>query len=224
MQVLLIQGSRNSVSWLDAALQESDFQIFALPTVEHALRTSDSSAVHAIILELGDSAEAETRAIRNLRSGEYNQPLIVLSEWANWRERVDCLDAGADDYIVKPVRSEEVAARLRAIIRRSAGVASDCLTAGEISLDLKGRVATLRGQNLSLSRNEFRLLQALMLKGGKPLSHAEIHELLYAREPERTLNAIEVHVARLRRKIGREHIVTVRGIGYGMACNANALF
>jgi len=204
-------------------MQDSDFQIFAMATVEQALRMPGSSSAQAIILELTDSAEMETLAVRHLRAGGLNQPLIVLSDWANWRERVDCLDAGADDYLIKPVRSEEVAARLRAIIRRSAGIASDCLIAGEISLDLKSRVATLRGERLILSRNEFRLLQALMLKAGKLLSHAEIHELLYARAPDRTLNAIEVHVARLRRKIGKEHIVTVRGIGYGIAFDANRM-
>jgi two-component system OmpR family response regulator len=178
------------------------------------LRSGLAKQSMAIIAEIGTSGPAGPDLVRYARSQGLNQPLVLLCAHGGWRERVDNLDAGADDCMFKPVRAEEVAARLRVILRRCAGSAKDRLVAGGLSLDLKARTAEQDGQVLALTRHEFRLLRALMLQVGQVLSHSALHDQLYEHDRARTHNAVEVHIARLRRKLEQSTIRSVRGVGY----------
>ncbi len=139
---------------------------------------------------------------------------MILSPIGNWRDKVDCLNCGADDFLFKPIRGEEVTARLRAVIRRFAGRSTDRMRAGDIELDLKARSAWIGGDPLDLTRNEFRLLRLFVMRSERFLSGEELLGQLYARKQDRSTNSVEVQIARLRRKIGKGRIQTLRGVGY----------
>ncbi|MGE3691854.1 MAG: winged helix-turn-helix domain-containing protein [Novosphingobium sp.] len=215
----MIEEDREFGVWLADRLADSGFVAQPVSSAEQALRSGLAERTIAFLINLGLSGQAGTRHVRPLRDAGLNQPLIVLSSQCHWRERVECLDAGADDYLTKPVRAEEVAARLRAIIRRTTGKPSDCIVSGNIELDIKARTARLGGLPLDLTRNEFRLLRLFLLQSDRILSHRELHDRLYAEPSGRSLNAVEVNIARLRRKIGKDAIRTVRGIGYRFVSN-----
>lgn len=171
----------------------------------------------AILVNLGSTPGSPASMVRDIRRSGLDQPCLVLSGLVDWRVRIDCLDAGADDFVVKPVRSEEIAARLRALIRRSAGNASDLIESGDLKLDLRTRCAWLDGEYLKLTRNEFRLLRLFLLEQGNVMTHEEIHYQLYSKGQCFNPNVIEVQIARLRRKIGKDRIRTIRGLGYSYA-------
>lgn len=221
LQLLLIEEDRDFGCWLSDRLQDSGFITRESGSAEQALRSGLAARSSAVIVNLGAFGQAGARHVRPLRDAGVWQPLIVLSSQCHWRERVECLDAGADDYLTKPVRAEEVAARLRAIIRRSAGSTGDCIVSGDIEIDIKGRSARLGGEPLDLTRNEFRLLRLFILNQERVLTHDELRGKLYAQPSGRSHNAVEVNVARLRRKIGRNAIRTVRGLGYRFVANAS---
>jgi len=138
----------------------------------------------------------------------------VLSSRGAWTTRVEAIDAGADDYLVKPFAMEELLARLRAVLRRASGSASNSLRAGDLLLDLRTRRLTRGGQPVELTPLEFRLLAYLLHHAGRAVHQTELTEHLYADEAERGDNAVEALVARLRRKIGVDAIRTRRGHGY----------
>jgi two-component system OmpR family response regulator len=220
LQLLLIEDDRNSGGWLADRLAGSGIVTRSAGSSEQALRDGSAARSEAVIVDAGMAGSEGDRHVRPLRNGGIDQPLMVLSARGSWRDRVASLDAGADDYLIKPVRAEEVAARLRAIIRRSAGRAHDRLQAGGIELDLKARMASHDGIPIDLTRNEYLLLRLFLLRPGAVLAYGEIRDHLYKEPGERSLNAIEVHVARLRGKIGRTRIRTVRGVGYSFVAGA----
>jgi DNA-binding response OmpR family regulator len=154
----------------------------------------------AVVLDLNLPVLDGLTVLRRWRREGVETPVLVLSARSSWAERVEALDAGADDYLVKPFAMEELLARLRALVRRSAGRSSNILSAGNLVLDLGRRSATLDGATLALTPLEFRLLAELMARKGD--------------EVDRRENAIEALVMRLRRKIGASRIVTRRGFGY----------
>ena len=221
MQVLII-GDARSTRFYDGLICDC-FRPVMAPSLEHAVRERLTEGIGAIILEFGTNTSNAADHIRRLRDRGIDHPMLILSDHARWQERVDCLDAGADDYLLKPVRPEEIAARLRAIIRRGAGSARAQLTIGRVSLDLKHRSAYLANHPLALTRHEFRLLQALAMRPGQILQSSELREILYQTGSDRSLNAVEVQIARLRRKIGRDCIRTVRGLGYRLDPDACAI-
>lgn len=155
--------------------------------------------------------------VRELRSRGHEQPVLMLTARGDWQQKVDGLNAGADDYVVKPVRPEELIARLHALLRRVAGQAGSRIVAGPLVIDPQARTALLDGFALELTQIEFRLLHLFALRAGHVLSHAEIQDHLYLSAQSRSANAVEVHIARLRRKIGHEAIRTIRGLGYRLA-------
>ena len=183
---------------------------------QYALREGWLDEAAVILFDAGLTEGQAAAAVRSLRSARTDQPLIVLSACGNWQEKVECLDAGADDYLQKPVRSEEIAARLRVIIRRCAGSSTDQVISGDLILDLKARCAWRQGQCLDLTRSEFRLLRLFMLTPGRTVSAREIWNELHPAKEGYSTNAVEVQVARLRQKVGRDRIRTIRGTGYRM--------
>jgi DNA-binding response OmpR family regulator len=169
---------------------------------------------NVLIVDLGLPGMGGLELIRLLRRRGIATPILILTARGSWEEKVESLNAGADDFLVKPVRIEELIARLHALARRAAGHLVSRLQEGPLALDTGTREAWLEGQPIELTRNEFRLLRAFMLQPNRTLSRDAILDRLYALEAERDPNTVEVLVGRLRRKIGRERIVTVRGFGY----------
>jgi two-component system OmpR family response regulator len=144
-------------------------------------------------------------------------PVLILTARDRWSDKVSGIDAGADDYVTKPFHTEEVLARLRALIRRASGHASSEMTCGPLTLDTRGSKAYVNGVALKLTSHEYRLLAYLMHHMGKVVSRTELVEHLYDQDFDRDSNTIEVFVGRLRKKMGIDLIETVRGMGYRMS-------
>lgn len=214
MQLAIIETEPNGAAWLASRLVAEGFVSRLFVTARQAMDEGALRGAHAAILDIGPQFEHPCAAVQALRSYKFDKPLIVLSGSGGWKDRVDALDAGADDFLVKPVRAEEVAARLRAVLRRAAGRSGDVITAGPFALDLKARLAFRDGVLLDLTRHELRLLRMLMLFPDRVYSNQEIRDQLYPQPGERSFNAVEVCIARLRRKVGHGHIRTIRGVGY----------
>ncbi len=173
----------------------------------------------AVILDLGLPQMDGLSVLKKWRSEERLFPVLVLSARGTWRERVEGIDAGADDYLPKPFEMDELLARLRAVIRRSAGHAAPTMTHGEVTLDpIKMRVS-VKGVPKSLSPQEYRLISYLMHHKGRVVPQQELAEHLHGEYEERESNAVEVLVGRLRRKLGVELIETHRGFGYVVGAN-----
>jgi two-component system OmpR family response regulator len=167
-----------------------------------------------LIVDLGLPGMGGLELIRLLRRSGIATPILILTARGSWQEKVEGLNAGADDFLVKPVRTEELVARLHALARRAAGHAVSRLGEGSISMDPGTREVWLDGALLDLTKNEFRLLRAFLLEPNRTLSREAVLDRLYSLDVDRDPNTVEVLVGRLRRKIGRERIATVRGFGY----------
>lgn len=159
----------------------------------------------------GDALLAQLRAAGNA------VPVIIITAYNALADRVEGLDLGADDYLVKPFELEEMSARIRAAVRRGASAPSNALVHGAISLNSESRQASLHGQSVALTAREYHVLHALLLRKNSIVSRAQIEEALYGWGEEVESNAIEVHIHNLRKKFGAERIVTVRGLGYRLA-------
>ncbi len=170
----------------------------------------------AVVLDVGLPQMSGIDVLRKWRSGGFKMPVLVLTARGSWSEKVDGLNAGADDYITKPFHIPEVAARLNALIRRSAGLASATLTHRGITLDSSAGKAFVDGQPIDLTARELRMLNYFMHRVGRVVSQAELTEHLYSLEESRESNTIEVYISRLRRKFGADLIKTIRGLGYRM--------
>jgi two-component system OmpR family response regulator len=212
MQLLLIESDIASTGWLADRLRDSGFRPRVVGSASEALESVGEA--QAVVIDLPANCANGTPVVEPLRNAGVVKPLLVVSTQGDWRDRVETLDAGADDYILKPFRSEEIAARLRALIRRNSGNHRSQIVRGPFSCDLASLTILLDGVALTLTSHEFRMLRIFLLRAGQILSAQELRELLYSGRLDRTNNAIEVHVARLRRKIGRNVLKTVRGLGY----------
>ena len=167
-----------------------------------------------VLLDLGLPRKGGLEVLRGLRRRGAKVPVLILTAQDAVADRVAGLDAGADDYVVKPFDLDELAARVRALHRRSGGRAEPRLEAGGLSLDPAGHTLHLDGAPVPLSAREFALLQALLEHPGRPLSRAQLEERLYGWGEEVESNAVEVHVHALRKKLGAGRIKTLRGVGY----------
>jgi len=174
----------------------------------------------AVILDLGLPKVDGLTLLRRWRDAGLTMPVLILTARGSWHEKVHGIDGGADDYVAKPFRMEEVLARLRALIRRSSGQVSRELRCGPVTLDPRAARVSVNGAAVRLTSHEFRVLSYLMHHRGKVVSQVELSEHIYAEHSDRDSNTVEVFVARLRRKIGAGAIETVRGLGYRMNCDA----
>jgi two-component system response regulator QseB len=173
-----------------------------------------------ILLDLGLPRKDGLELLAGLRRKGVTLPVLVITARDSVADRVKGLDAGADDYLVKPFDLDELSARVRALTRRRSGRATPVIEAGALSLDPAAHTVMLHGRPVALSRREFSLLHALMKQPGVPLSRARIEESLYGWNEEIESNAIEVHIHSLRRKLGAEWIRNVRGVGYMVLAEA----
>lgn len=167
-----------------------------------------------ILLDLGLPRKSGLELLAGLRRRGVATPVLVITARDSVADRVKGLDAGADDYLVKPFDLDELSARIRALMRRQGGRATPVIEVGSLSLDPATHAVMLDGVPVSLSRREFSLLHALMKQPGVPLSRAQIEESLYGWNEEIESNAVEVYIHSLRRKLGMERIRNVRGVGY----------
>ncbi len=214
MRVLLVEDDPMVGESLRDALRQ---RAFAADWVRDGRLASDvlaSERFDAVLLDLGLPGRGGLDVLRALRSQGDPTPVIVLTARDALADKVAGLDAGADDYLVKPFEIEELLARLRAVSRRKAGRAETALQVAGLSLDPGSREVTLDGRPVLLSAREFAVLQALMERPGAILSRAQLEDRLYGWGEELESNAISVYVHQLRRKLGHELLHTVRGLGY----------
>jgi len=214
MRILLVEDDKLLGDGVRAGLGQSGYSVDWVKdgvAAELALKTGDYAGV---VLDLGLPRLSGLELLERLRRGGNKVPVLILTARDRLEDRVQGLDAGADDYVVKPFDLAELAARLRALVRRSRGEAAPKLCVGEIELDPVARSVRFRGQTVDLAVREFALLHELMLNAGRVLSREQLAQRLYAWGEEIESNAIEVHVHHLRRKLAPELVRTVRGVGY----------
>ncbi|MDP9836136.1 DNA-binding response OmpR family regulator [Neorhizobium huautlense] len=181
---------------------------------ENGWYRGDSEEFAAVVLDLGLPTMDGLSVLKRWRAAERELPVLILTARGNWEERVEGIDAGADDYLAKPFQMPELLARLRAIIRRSQGTASPVLSAGRMKIDPRSRTVSLDGEPADLTPLEYRCLHYLMANAERHVSQLELTEQLYAQDFERESNSVEVLIGRLRKKFGKDLITTRRGYGY----------
>lgn len=216
MRILLVEDEAELAARVATNLTRHGMTCEVLGNGEDALDFA-SDGFSVLVIDVGLPGMSGIELVRALRARSIATPILILTARSSWKEKVEGLNAGADDFIVKPVRTEELVARLHALARRAAGHSATRVTAGPIAIDTATSEAWLDNAPLALTASEFRLLQLLLYSAGRTLTRQSILDNLYRLHSERDENAIEVLVGRLRRKIGREHVVTVRGLGYRFA-------
>ena len=214
MRLLLVEDDAELATRLARRLTLAGFAVDRAADGPGAMAWPDLESHSAVILDLGLPGVDGLGVLRHWRASGIRVPVIILTARGNWQEKVAGLNAGADDFVVKPVHSEELIARLHAQIRRHEDQGAPLLRAGDLALDPVARVASRNGAPLDLSRQEYRLLEVFMRRPGHILSQADLLERLYPLDAERDWNTLEVQVSRLRRKLGPGAITTVRGLGY----------
>ena len=216
MRILLVEDDDEIAKRLTTGLSQAGF------TVERADNGTDGYTMGldeeyaAAVLDLGLPEMQGIDVLKRWRSAHRALPVLILTARGTWAEKVDGLNAGADDYVTKPFHVPEVAARLRALVLRASGLSSAVLTHRGIELDTGSGSVLLNGTPVKLTAREMKMLTYFLHRIGRIVSQAELAEHLYALEDSRESNTIEVYVSRLRRKLGADIITTVRGLGYRM--------
>jgi two-component system OmpR family response regulator len=214
MRILLVEDDARLAEGVVKALDAAGFVAEHVADGEDAWFRGDTETWSAVILDLGLPGMDGLSVLRRWRSAGQRFPVLILTARGDWHERVEGIDAGADDYLPKPFRMEELLARLRALVRRSAGQASPVLSIGGFMLDTRRMQVSRDGVPIHLSPQEYRLVAYLMQHAGRVIPQLELTEQLYAQDFERESNAVEVLVGRVRRKLGGGLIQTRRGFGY----------
>jgi two-component system, OmpR family, response regulator len=214
MKVLVVEDQALLAKQLSAALDHAGYAVDRAAEGERADFLIRTERYDAVLLDLGLPKIDGLTLLRMWRESGLTVPVLVLTARGSWHEKVQGIDGGADDYVAKPFRMEEVLARLRALIRRASGQVTPELRAGAVALDTRVARVTLDGVPVKLTSHEFRVLSYLMHHRGRVVSQGELTEHIYAQNLDRDSNTVEVFVARLRRKLGPSLIETVRGLGY----------
>jgi len=217
MRVLLVEDDAMIARAVRHGLQQAGFTIDWVGDGLSGQGAASVGVYDALILDLGLPRLDGMALLRRLRARHVDVPVLVVTARDAVADRIAGLNAGADDYLLKPFDLDELIARVRALMRRHAGSASTPMVAGALSLDPVGRNATLDGQPLSLTAKEFAILEALLRKPGAVLSRERLEESIYGWGEEVGSNAVEVHLHNLRRKVGSTMIRNVRGVGYKIA-------
>lgn len=221
MRVLVVEDEAALRETLKTRLTEAGFTVDVAQDGEEGLFAGREYPLDVALIDLGLPKLAGLEVIRQLRAAGKTFPILILTARDNWQDKVEGLQAGADDYVAKPFHFEEVLARLQALLRRAGGWASPELRCGPVVLDTRAQTVTVAGQAVDLTTFEYRILEHLMLRAGEVISKGELTERLYDQDFERDSNVIEVLVGRLRRKLDPEDhlkpIETLRGRGYRFA-------
>jgi len=214
MRLLLVEDDRRIAADVEGALQAAGYVVETARDGEEAWFLGDTEDYGAVVLDLGLPGMDGLAVLKRWRANGRTMPVLILTARGSWAERVDGIDAGADDYLPKPFRMEELLARLRSIVRRSAGHASSVVVAGDIALDERQMKVSVRGVPIALSPLEYRLVAYLLRHRGRVVSQHELDENVYGHGEDHDSNALEVLVGRVRKKLGPELIETRRGFGY----------
>lgn len=214
MRILLVEDEPTLARSLQQSLQEAGYAVDHTDNGRDAWYLGGVQAYDAVVLDQGLPMLDGLSVLKRWRSEGMLAPVLVLTARHQWHEKVAGIDAGADDYMTKPFHTEELLARLRALIRRSSGLASAMLQCGPLMLDTRSGRATMDGLAISLTAHEFKLLSFLMHHPDTLVTRATLTEHLYDQDHERDSNTIEVFVARLRKKLPPQLIETIRGLGY----------
>lgn len=217
MKLLVVEDSAELRRALVRSLTAAGYIVEEADNGKDAAQLGATSAYDAIVLDLGLPELDGMTVMERWREEGVATPILVLTVRKSWREKVQGLRAGADDYLTKPFQTEELIARIEALIRRSKGHAAAVVRLGSLEVDLARRLVTRGGSEIALTAQEYRVLAYLALNSGRVVSQAELTEHLYEQDLQRDSNVIEVTVARLRRKVGHEVILTRRGHGYMIA-------
>ena len=222
MRILVIEDDKDLNTQLAHALRDSGYIVDVAFDGEEGHFLGDSEPYDAVILDIGLPQIDGLSVLEKWRRDGRGMPVLLLTARDRWSDKVQGIDAGADDYVAKPFHVEEVLARVRALVRRAAGHASNTLTCGPVRLDLKASRVTVDGTPIRLTSHEYKVLEYLMHHPGKVISRTELTEHLYDQDFDRDSNTIEVFVGRLRKKLGVDQIETVRGMGYRIGPTAHA--
>jgi two-component system OmpR family response regulator len=214
MRILLVEDDPDLSRQLKAALSDAGYVVDHAADGEEAGFLGETEPYDAIVLDLGLPKVDGGAVLEAWRRAGVTAPVLILTARGAWSEKVAGFDAGADDYLTKPFHTEELLARLRALLRRSAGHAAPELQCGALRLDPRSAHASVAGEPVRLTSLEYRLLHYLMMHQGRVIGRLELVEHLYDQDFDRDSNTIEVFVGRLRKKIGSDRVETVRGLGY----------
>ena len=214
MRLLVIEDDPDLNRQLVSAFTDAGYVVDAAKDGEEGHFLGDTEPYDAIVLDIGLPIMDGVSVLEKWRRSGRKTPVLILTARDRWSDKVAGFDAGADDYVAKPFHMEEVLARIRALVRRSAGHASSEISCGPLMLDSKAARVTVDGKSVKLTSLEFRLLSYLMLHKGRVVSRTELVEHLYDQDFDRDSNTIEVFVGRLRKKLGVDVLRTIRGLGY----------
>ncbi|WP_026941696.1 response regulator transcription factor [Hellea balneolensis] len=214
MRILVVEDDADLSRQLKDALKDVGYAVDVAGDGEEGHHLGDTEPYDAVILDLGLPIIDGVSVLQKWRADGKLFPVLVLTARDQWSEKVAGFDAGADDYLTKPFHTEELMARLRALLRRASGHTTDMIDVGELSVDNRSARAFVSGMSIKLTSHEFRLLSYMATHRGRVISRTELVEHIYDQDFDRDSNTIEVFVGRLRRKIGTNRIETVRGLGY----------
>jgi DNA-binding response OmpR family regulator len=214
MRILLVEDDELLGDGLAAGLRHCGYQVDWLQDGEAARSALATEDYAALVLDLGLPRMDGMTVLRGLRAADNRIPVLILTARDSTWDKVGGLDGGADDYLVKPVDLDELAARLRALTRRASGQSTPLLQVREVTLDPSARRVRLGGEAVELSGREYAILEMLMRNAGKVISRAQLESALYGWGEGVESNAVEVHIHHLRRKLGADLIRTLRGVGY----------
>jgi two-component system OmpR family response regulator len=214
MRVLVVEDDADLNRQLVAALKEAGYAVDSAKDGEEGHFLGDTEPYDLVVLDIGLPIMDGISVLEQWRRAGKKMPVIILTARDRWSDKVQGIDAGADDYVAKPFHIEEVLARVRALVRRAAGHATNEIEIGSVRLDSKSGRVTVDGNPIKLTSHEYRVLEYLMTHRDRVVSRTELIEHLYDQDFDRDSNTIEVFVGRLRKKVPAELIETVRGLGY----------
>ena len=221
MRLLVIEDDATLRESLKAKLEAAGFAVEQAADGKEGLYYAQEYPIDLAIVDLGLPELSGLDIIRQVREQGKTYPILILTARDRWEDKVNGLDAGADDYVVKPFHVEEVTARVNALLRRSGGWASSTMTAGPVTLDMSRQELSVNGAAIELTSFEYKIIEYLMVRAGQVISKTELTERLYDQDFERDSNVIEVFIGRLRKKMDPDNTIkpieTLRGRGYRFA-------
>lgn len=225
MKILVVEDEVNLSAQIETLLTQNQYTVETAMDGEEGHYLGSEFPYDLAIVDLGLPGISGVEVIRRWRSQGVNWPILILTARGDWQDKVEGLEAGGDDYLVKPFHQEELLARINALLRRAAGHAKPQLSFGALTLDTFAHTVALDGQPVALTSYEYRTLEYLVLNAGKVISRTELTEHLYHQDHDRDSNVLEVFVRRLRQKLDPngelKPIATVRGVGYRFDLSAS---
>lgn len=223
MRMLVLEDEAGLREQVVSVLRQAGYAVDAAGTGMEGLFLGDECQYDVAVVDIGLPDISGIEVIRRWRANKRAFPVLILTAHGRWQEKVEGLESGADDYLVKPVHMEELLARVRALVRRASGWAQPVLSGGPITLDTKAQTVTVAGEDVELTAFEYKILEYLMHNRGKVISKTELTEHIYDQDFDRDSNVMEVLVGRLRRKLDPQNrlhpIETLRGRGYRFELN-----